>query len=247
MVNCEELESKNNTLNMSVIKNLTGGIDITCRSLWSANLLVYMPQFKLSVCLNDIPPMSNDDGGSRRRVRVVPFDCKFVDDPDDPEYATLKKNGKVHKVNRGYAQRLKDFRLPLMWKLMKYYDIFTKDGSKLLMTKSIQKATDLYFAGQDTIGEWIEEHLEKDPSNLAEHSSWFITKKEIDNEYKGSHDLRKHIGTGNKKTFIEILERKTGDLVKEDQFEGRVVKNFYRGWRLRVDDDFGGDKINDEF
>jgi len=92
----------------------------------------------------------------------------------------------------------------------------------------------------------MEEHLEKDTANIAENSTWYLTKKEIFNEHKLSYDLKKHMP---KKTLMDHLKspNKLGDMIEAGQMGGRVVKNFFHGWRLRVDDDLGTDKINDDF
>ena len=241
MVTFQELDTSNGAkLNMAVVKNLVGNDMISARGIQAKKATIFKPQYHMAVCLNDIPPMSQDDGGSRRRIVVVPFLSKFVDNPEDPEYAGLKKGKfkKVHQVDRSLASR--DLRLPFMWKLMDYYEKYVKAGKKLIQTDSIKHATDLYFKKQDIVGEWVEFTLERDPDCTQETSSWILTKKELSANM--TPDLKKFcnrvgvlIGQLDKPALLGPM------ITTETKIKGKKYKNYWKGWRIKQEYGIEGD------
>ena len=71
-----EPETKNNTMNISVVKKLVGNDFI---SVGHENKEP-IPQNKMPVSCGAIPPIREDDHLQvRRRIRVVPFESRFVD------------------------------------------------------------------------------------------------------------------------------------------------------------------------
>jgi phage/plasmid-associated DNA primase len=71
--------SKGEGLNEGVMKELTGGDPITARALYS-EAETFIPQFGLVVCTNTLPEIRSNDDGTWRRIRICPFNAKFVDD-----------------------------------------------------------------------------------------------------------------------------------------------------------------------
>ena len=71
--------SKNEGLNEGVMKELTGGDPITARALY-CEAETFIPQFGLVVCTNNLPEIRSNDDGTWRRIRICPFNSKFVDE-----------------------------------------------------------------------------------------------------------------------------------------------------------------------
>jgi len=67
---------------ISRVKKLTGGDKLSVRGLY-CNPTEFYPQFKIIVGLNDMIQFSKIDGGIQRRTRVITYDYKFVDDPQN--------------------------------------------------------------------------------------------------------------------------------------------------------------------
>lgn len=79
------------TLNVGLMKGMTGGDEITARGL-NKDPISFKPQFKMVICCNDKPKLPPNDGGVWRRIALVEFVSKFVDAPKGHyEYP----NGKV--------------------------------------------------------------------------------------------------------------------------------------------------------
>ena len=67
------------------MKEYSGDSKIKTRGLF-AHPIEWMPQFKIVINCNDIPDFSKTDGGVARRVRIIEFKYKFLDDTTDIKY-----------------------------------------------------------------------------------------------------------------------------------------------------------------
>jgi P4 family phage/plasmid primase-like protien len=72
----------NDKLITSRVKEISGDSKIKTRGLF-ANPIEYTPQFKIAMCCNDLIQLSKVDNGIARRLRVVGFRYKFVDEPHE--------------------------------------------------------------------------------------------------------------------------------------------------------------------
>lgn len=71
------------TIQGGFLKYQSGGDELCCRGLFKDPIYFY-PQYKSFLICNDLPELSNVDGGLIRRIKVVHFDQKFVDNPSKP-------------------------------------------------------------------------------------------------------------------------------------------------------------------
>jgi P4 family phage/plasmid primase-like protien len=67
---------------ISRIKKLTGGDKLCVRGLF-CNAVEFYPQFKIILGSNDMLQFSKIDGGIQRRTRVITYDFRFVDEPQN--------------------------------------------------------------------------------------------------------------------------------------------------------------------
>lgn len=72
--------TKGDRLNDGIMKELTGTDPIQARQLYNEPI-EFIPQFKLVMCTNTLLDINTDDDGTWRRIKLVEFMSKFVDDP----------------------------------------------------------------------------------------------------------------------------------------------------------------------
>ena len=101
------------TLNVGLMKELTGGDVITTRPLYQEPF-DFKPQFKIALVANDIPAINPDDEATWRRVRVAQHQSKFVLNPDPENPLEFKRDNTI-------TSKLKDWSQPFIWLLLQYY------------------------------------------------------------------------------------------------------------------------------
>lgn len=70
----------NDNLNEAIIKMISGNDSITARGLYK-DPISFIPQCKLMLCTNHKPVFNGDDKANADRVRLVPFNARFVVNP----------------------------------------------------------------------------------------------------------------------------------------------------------------------
>jgi P4 family phage/plasmid primase-like protien len=146
--------SKGEKLNEGVMKQLTGGDPVQCRSPYMLKSLTFIPQFKLVVCTNNLMEVKSQDGGTWRRIRVVPFESLFTEEPDsDPD----KKQFKI--VNQDIMDEKCEY-----WKEVfasQLVQITLETMGKVADCPIVTAASNSYRDGQDIITEFIRDRTEK--------------------------------------------------------------------------------------
>ncbi len=70
-------------LNVGLMKEITGGDKIKARGL-NKDPIEFKPQFKLSCLCNDVPEVPPNDIGTWRRMEIIEFKSRFVNNPREP-------------------------------------------------------------------------------------------------------------------------------------------------------------------
>jgi P4 family phage/plasmid primase-like protien len=144
LVITEEAEH-DDKLYTSVMKRITGGNKLEVRTLFGFPFS-YEPQFKLLFICNDLPIIVANDGGTWRRILVVPFDSKFVENP-------VAKNH--FKMDPTLKKRVGTWKQAFMWLLItKYYKDYVKNG--LSEPDSVKLKTKKYQVESDICMEFLE-------------------------------------------------------------------------------------------
>lgn len=126
-------------------KRVTGGTEITARSLYG-HPFKYWPQFKVWITMNDLPVTDAYGTGIWRRVIVIPFDFK----PAKVNYK-LKEIFKTDMAVRSVV---------LDW--MVRGSVRWVAGERLEdLAPGVEKATTAYKEGQNPLKNWFEEHYER--------------------------------------------------------------------------------------
>ena len=129
------------TLYVGHMKELTSNNDKIQARFLNENPTEFYLQAKLLLTCNILPDLSSVDGGTKRRVRVVGFDLKFVDTP------TLQFERKIDKkIKEKLPTWAEYFMSILIHNYAKYADHGIFEPDKILaLTKEYQLNSDVYL------------------------------------------------------------------------------------------------------
>jgi P4 family phage/plasmid primase-like protien len=134
----------NMEINAGLMKELTGNDKIQARALFK-DPIEFFPQFKPILTCNRLPVVPSTDGGTWRRIRIVPFEMKFVDNPvEDYE----------KKIDRTIKENLVNWKEAFMAILIKYYKQFKEKG--IFEPPKVMEFTKQYERDCDTFKEFID-------------------------------------------------------------------------------------------
>jgi putative DNA primase/helicase len=130
------------TWNESIIKDLTGGDIITARFM-RQDFFEYLPQFTLFIAGNHQPSFRGIDEAIRARVVLVPFTQTIPAEERDPELPQ-KLRAEWPAIFRWMIEGA------IKWQ-----------SEGLNVPESVKAASDEYLESEDTLGEFISEHIDE--------------------------------------------------------------------------------------
>jgi P4 family phage/plasmid primase-like protien len=147
--------SKGDVINEGIMKQFTAGNDkITARAPYMIEALEFTPQFKLSVCANQTLKINTTDHGTWRRIRLVPFDAHFTNNPvsDDPLKPYQFKL--IPDIEKKFDGKFKHVFFAML------VEIVLRTGGKVEDCDMVLAASNRYRESQDVIAEFINESYE---------------------------------------------------------------------------------------
>jgi P4 family phage/plasmid primase-like protien len=147
---CLQEPSEDEKLNVGLMKELSGGDTIVTRALFK-DPIQFKPMFKMLLLCNHLPNVPSDDGGTWRRIRVVEFGSKFVQNP-------TKEN--EFPVDIQIGNKFKHWAPHFMAMLLETYrqtrnSSISEPEEVLAFTRDYQKNNDYYADFVDTCIERI--------------------------------------------------------------------------------------------
>lgn len=134
-------------INVGLMKELSGGDKIEARGLYK-DPFIFKPQFKLLLTCNDLPNIPSSDGGTWRRLRVLPFNSKFIDNPKEPH---------EFKKDPYFIEKVQSLKPEFMSILIHYYKDYAENGLKEPV--EVMKYTNEYEKQSDIYSGFIEDHI----------------------------------------------------------------------------------------
>lgn len=131
-------------LDESVIKQLTGGEEITARELYQT-AITFKPQFTMWLSCNDLPTVKDKSLFASDRVRVIEFNRHFNDDEQD-------------KGLKDYFESPEAMRGIFTWLVAGYFK-YRRFGLK--MSANMQKVVKQYEKDNDLVLQYLEEKCQK--------------------------------------------------------------------------------------
>lgn len=145
----------------SLVKDLTGGDDITARHLYQEHF-TFKPTFKIWIYGNHKPIIRGTDDGIKRRIKLIPFNNKIPEDK-------VRTRDEIMIVIKSELSGI------LNWAL-KGYNKFKENG-KLIFPDEIKEATKEYFNEMDHIQNFINDCIIKDPDSRIKVKDLYETYK----------------------------------------------------------------------
>lgn len=180
------------------MKELTGGDWVMARPLYKEPFK-FKPQFKLVIPCNKLPHIPSDDGGTWRRLRVTPWESKFVDgEPSAP-----------HEFKKDFSlgEKMKLWNQAFMWLLLKkYFPLYVKNENKIHEPPKVTKYTDEYKIKSDQYLAFINDNY--DITGNKETDKEVI--RDIYLQFKGWHkeNSAQSSGCPSKHEFVEYFKTK---------------------------------------
>ena len=140
-------------IHVGLMKELTGGDTIQARAL-HRDPVEFKPKFKMVLTCNELPSVPSTDQGTWRRIRVVEFISKFVDDPNP-------KNPYEFPRDLDLSEKMLEWPEVFMYLLIRYYHQYIEQG--LREPEEVLKGTLAYKAESDLYSQFFQEYIEESP------------------------------------------------------------------------------------
>ena len=217
------------------MKAYSGNVKIQARKLHK-DVIEFYPQFKMFLLCNKLPTIPSNDGGTWRRIRLLPFDMKFTDNPiEDYE----------RQIDRGLEDVLKTCKEEFMSMLIERYKVYKLEGLKV--PDKVMLSTDKYQSNSDVFLDYINDCIEftdepKDKLDfqdvIADMQYWM---KNIKFDKRGDKIFQRG-------DFKFELEEKLGKLVNASYWKRFLLKSAVKkNNKIQMDEDnFEIDNDDDE-
>uniref|UniRef100_A0A6C0DZ45 SF3 helicase domain-containing protein n=1 Tax=viral metagenome TaxID=1070528 RepID=A0A6C0DZ45_9ZZZZ len=196
-------------INIGLLKELTGSEEIVARGLYQESVSFVM-EAKLFLACNELPDIKGEDTALWRRIRVIDFPSRFVDDPkEDNEY----------KIDRTLPSRMRE---DMSWRqtfanmLLEYYYKDVKEPVE------VSVKTNEYRDENNPFEAWLDE-------NIIQHTDGILNLKDICQLYLGKTGVPSRTSSKYKKEIERYIKSKYPDLphlYKDTTLNGDKV----RGW-----------------
>jgi len=207
------------TMNVGLMKELTGNDAFMARGLFEEPREI-KPQIKFFLTCNDLPIIPSRDGGTWRRLIVLQFASKFVDNPQGPN---------EFKIDTRLKEKIKEWGPNILSYLIHIYNSMYKKTSYLKPPQEVEYSTNAYKMDNDHFLEYFNTKLEQveDPKSV-------ISKRSVYSDFKAWF---KEYHEGNKLPRSEQLYRFL------DEILGKSNKSGWKNVAFRTEE---GDDSDDE-
>lgn len=146
-------------LDSGIIKRFTGGDRIHVRKLHENGGSI-VASYKLILCCNDPPHLSQIDTATKNRVVILPFVSTWVDNPPPTDEAQMA--ARRFKIDPSFQAQAPRLARALMWKLIHSYSDYKKIGI-MERPKIMQEYVDNFWKTVDKYHSFKEQFVEEAP------------------------------------------------------------------------------------
>lgn len=154
---------KGEKITTGVLKAITGNDSFYARGLYKDGEEI-SPMFKLVMLCNDLPAIQNPDDASWDRVRVIPFESKFVHESLCPRTLVEQMSSKTFPEDPHFAKKIDDLLQPFAWYLIYYWRGLNRKNR--IIPDKVRIATNTYKEeNNDPTQEFVEDELDENPDS----------------------------------------------------------------------------------
>jgi len=204
-------------INIGLLKELTGSEEIVARGLYQ-EAMSFVMEAKLFLACNELPEIKGEDTALWRRIRVIDFPSRFVDEPKEPN---------EYKIDRTLPSRMREditWRQTFIKILLDYYFMDVKEPLE------VQVKTNEYRQGNNDFYNWMDE-------NIEQHKDGILKLKDICQLYTGKTNI--HSSSSNK--YKREIEKWIKEKHKNINYQYKISSyngERYKGWlELKIRDD----------
>ena len=165
-------------INVGLMKELTGGDKIKARALYQEPI-EFKPQFKMVLLCNDIPRVPANDDGTWRRMEIVEFKSKFVDNPNPTNPYEFKKDMNL-------SEKMEQWKEAFMSLLLEHYKTYRQEG--MVVPEEVIKYTAEFQKTCDAYAEFMDQYIKPsaEPTQVVSiadiyenFSHWYCTMNQL--------------------------------------------------------------------
>lgn len=204
-------------MNSGIMKALTGNDSYMARDLFEKGKQTreIIPMFKLHMICNKLPAIRNGDSATWNRVRVIPFESKFVNKELCPDTYEEQMEKKIFPIDRQLEDKMDHLLSPLAWYLIQRWKSY--DKMERIEPEKVKVATNSYKYENDIYRQFRDTKISnKDNSKLLFDVVSRLFKEWYREEYSG---VQMPSATVIKQSLIEIM----GDLINGRYWEGYIL------------------------
>ena len=200
--------STKDTILEGPLKQLTSGLDpIQCRAPYSTKTMIYYPQFKLVLCTNVRMEVKTQDFGTWRRIREVPFESLFTENPDPTKPNQFLVDGTI-------KDKFTYWKYTFMAMLV---DRAFKTEGKVEECDVVVQASKRYQESQDFIAEFIRDKIVAEPNGK-------IRKSELNQQFTIWYRDTYGTGTPSPKDVHTYMDKRFGKIEQKGYWGGVKIK-----------------------
>lgn len=225
--------SKSEKINSAVVKEISGSDKVSVRGLYQSSIDILL-QVKYILNCNDLPPLgdSASDPALWRRLLVIPFKSKFVDNPDP-------SNPYEFKIDTSLQEKMDTWSQALILILIKFYKHYIDDGGYgipslntigepiLKLPFEIETAINEYKSDTNVYAQFLFEKVEKETNSLLKLS-------DIYDAYTQWHMIN---AIGGKPISRPSFKKEMEKSILKNCYHTKGINSGYVGWKLKIDID----------
>lgn len=186
--------SQDEQITTGLLKSLTGNDSYWARDLYKGgeDTKEIVPLYKMHMLCNKLPPIKKPDDAFWNRIRVIPFESKFLPEEKCPSTYEEQISLKIFPNDAKFMQRIDNMLQPLAWYLISHWRGLRK--SDRVVPDKVKIATGEYREeNSDTpVQSFVEEYLTAD---CLEHVSvedvYSVFKRWFKSEYQNEKQSAK--------------------------------------------------------